>query len=123
MVKNAFVRITVLLLFVFLGIINCSNNPFVFTSDEIEVRISKNIIDISNKLDIPIYYFISERERLALILWGPLSRENNKINPKQNLHLKLEDVFGYKEGKQIVIFYWSGIDPDINTVKSIVADT
>ncbi|NIR47313.1 hypothetical protein GWO43_02410 [candidate division KSB1 bacterium] len=116
-------QIILLVLFVCLGIINCSDNPVEFKSEEIEGKVSKNKLTISNKIDKPNYYFVVERESAVHINWAPISNDENKINPQQNKQLDLNDVYGFQDGKQIIIYYWSVVDPDAQAIKNIVVDT
>ncbi|NIS22906.1 hypothetical protein GWN42_09385 [candidate division KSB1 bacterium] len=57
------------------------------------------------------------------INWAPISNDENKINPQQNKQLDLNDVYGFQDGKQIIIYYWSVVDPDAQAIKNIVVDT
>ena len=124
-------HLTFLVIFICSGIISCSDNAVDFKSDEIEGEVSKNRLTIINKLDNPIYYFVVERETARTIDWGPLSTDENKINPQQNKQIELNDVHGYQKWKQRIIYYWSVVYPDPSvglvgdwkSIKSIVVDT
>ncbi len=122
-------QIKTLMIFVCLGMIGCSENPVHFKSDEIQGNVSKNKLTIINKIDNPIYYTVFERETAAHINWAPISNDENKINPQQNKQIDLNGVYGFQEGKQIIIYYWSAANPDIGlvgdpkSIKSIVVDT
>ncbi len=122
-------QITILVIFVCLGIISCSDNPVHFKSDEIQGNVSKNKLTIINKIDSPIYYTVFERETATRINWALVSNDENKINPQQNKQIDLNGVYGFQKGKQIIIYYWSAADPDIGlvgdpqSIKSIIVDT
>ena len=118
--------ITQIILFIFFvcpGIISCSKNSVEFESKEIDVTVSKNRLVIFNKIYKPIYHFVVERETAALINWAPISDDKNKISPVQSVEIYLNDVLGYQDGMQIIIYYWSVTNPETETIKSIVVDT
>lgn len=118
---RAISQITISVLFVWLAIISCSDNPLAFKSDEIDVLVSKNKMTIINKTENPIFYFVVERETAAAINWVPISSSENEIIPQQNKQLNLNDVFGFKAGRQIIVYYWS--DPNPQSIKNIVVNT
>lgn len=106
-----------------LGTLGCSDNPVDFRSDEIEGQITKEYLIIFNKLDKPVYHFIVERGMAALISWAPVSSGENRINPNRTKEIVLKDIYGYKKGKQLIVFYWSTEHPGQESIKSIIVDT
>lgn len=123
MFKGKFGRSAILGFTLCLAIISCSHNPADFESNEIAVVVSKKDLTIINKLKKPIYYFAFSPLAGADRDWTPYSSDENKINPRQNKKLNLNDISRYEEGKQIIIYYWSAIEPASSSIKNLVVKT
>ena len=114
---------TFLILLFISFLFGCSDNITESVSNEVSAIVYNNTLEITNYFHQPIYYFVSERTRLAYINWAPISSKSNKIESFKNQQLDVTKLPGYQKGKQIVIIYWSDLYPEDDQMHSIVVDT
>lgn len=101
-------------------LLGCSDNPTAFSSEEIEGKVTEETLEVFNKLDRSIYYFVVERGTAATILWAPTSGEDNEIKRLRSRAIKLDDIFGFEPGKEILFYYWSEQELGSADIKNIV---
>jgi len=78
---------------------------------------------IENGTTSSIYYFAVEQGVSEVINWAPHSSEDNKVKRFSSLSLDNNDVYGFEEGKKVIIYYWSVKDPKLEQIKGIVVNT
>lgn len=101
-------------------LIGCSDGPVAFENDEIEVIAIGKDQRVFNKINRSIFYFVVERETASRLDWIPVSREENEIKARDGKAIPLEDILGYKKGKEVLFYYWSSTDPGSSKINSII---
>lgn len=114
--------LTLLLTFTFSG---CSNGIFGTNSGsgEIQIDLTESSLLVKNEFPEPVYYFVVESGTAAAILWAPTSSEENRINPGQQKEIKFTDIYGYEDEARILFYYWTGENPDQESIMNKSIET
>lgn len=80
----------------------CENEP----SQPVVVSEEAGRIIIRNNSETPVYYAAFESNLLALINWGALCTDNNKVQPSKSSTISVTGSSGVV-GEEIVVFWWS----------------
>lgn len=103
-------------------ITGCSDNPSgVIRTDNVSILKKSESMEVFNTQNEPVYYFTATSGALATILWAPVSSEENEIKARSTREFPYAEIFGYEEASEtnIVFFYWTGQNPDIEEVESV----
>jgi hypothetical protein len=101
----------------------CRNNPFQFTEDGIDFRITEDKIQIENLENRNLYYFTVNRSLLPVIIWIPESTDDNRIGPFQRKEFVITEILGYSEFmEEVSFFYWRSEDPEPGEAVQIVLE-
>lgn len=101
----------------------CSGTFSDFEDDMVEGRVTGSSLIVANTGPVPVYYFVIEREALAMVYWTAQSSEDNKIGARKTRSIPLDEIYGYEKGKELVFFYWTGQNPGAEELTSIVIQT
>ncbi len=112
-------------LFLFLiGVLTgCSDGLLGIGSGEVEAKVNEKELEVHNNLNGSIYYFAVERGTAAVISWAPLSEERNEVKARHTRKISLDDIIGYKKGKEILFYYWAQKEPGSDDIKNMVIQT
>lgn len=100
---------------------SCSDGPFEVDEDQIQSMVAHGELNILNKSDQTIYYFVVDSEVLPVIFWAPKSSDENRLRGFTSKSFPLNEILsGDKESGTVVFFYWQK-EEDISTedIKSI----
>jgi len=86
----------------------------------IVAAVSDGSLRIHNRSDTPVFYFAHSEG--ALIQWHPVSGDENLIGPVKTVSIPLEEVAGFTEGRNILIHYWTELDPTNESVRQILVE-
>tara|TARA_R110002096_G_scaffold237751_1_gene428563 strand:+ start:9951 stop:10301 length:351 start_codon:yes stop_codon:yes gene_type:complete len=100
---------------------SCSN-VFENENDSVYAKFSSNNLVISNGSNEVVYYAVFEQGSLAVIDWVPFSSKENRILPSTSISVKKEDIYAYKDGKKVVLFYWKDTGSAIQNMQQVVID-
>lgn len=78
---------------------------------------------IENGSTSSIYYFAVEQGTSEVINWAPHSSNENKVESFSNLVLDENDIYGFENGKTVIIYYWSVKDPSLDQIESLAVKT
>ncbi len=115
---------TLLLLAAVLFFGSSCSNVFENENDSVDARFSSEYLVISNGLNEAVYYAVFEQGSLAFTDWIPLSTKENRLNPDETIRLKKDDIHFYKEGRKVVVFYWTdtNVDSAYNSMEHVVIE-
>ena len=64
-------------------------------------------IVLINKTGKTIYYAAFEQGVLAIILWAPISRDENRINSGAAKSVPFREIYEFEPGKNFVLYWWT----------------
>jgi len=105
-------------LFTITALSACSN-PIEYEDPSVRVSVGDKALKITNIGFGRIYYFVVDRELLAVIDWGACFRGPSLSN-QESVSILYEDIYGLNEpiksGTEVMVFYWDDSnreDPEI----------
>ncbi len=78
---------------------------------------------IENGFSESVYYAVFDQDVLAVIDWVPVSTEENRLLPDDIRVINQEEIFGYEEGNNIVLFYWRNDEPPYEGFENVIIET
>jgi hypothetical protein len=88
--------------------IHCQKNGTGFSTNGITIRASDHSITITNHNIYPIRFFAVESKTAMLIDWVPAcdTNDQNQIPASESIEIMYEDISGYTENCQIIVYWW-----------------
>ena len=69
-------------------------------------------LQLTNRSDDPVFYFVYERQGAALINWAPcVSQSCPSVAPRAETTVQYSTIGGYAPGKTEVIVWWWRAEP------------
>lgn len=97
-------------------ITGCSReeNPVQVEKKYLNVAITEQTLIVQNRESESVYYFVAEWNEFPNTEWKPFSiSEENEISPNQRTEIRFEEIPGYTENSETLLFYYwykSGIE-------------
>ena len=88
-------------------------------AEEVRAFISDEDLVIRNDLPIDIYYFAIDQASLPYVDWFPDVGDYNRIDSRSSIVKDVKELFSYKAGETVVVYYW---DENITKIHSIIID-
>ena len=92
-----------------IGFAACSNPVEVSSSDIVSARAEAKVLTITNTSDDPVYYFVADREALALLDWAVCRDPSTckAIAPHSSKRIIYSEIAAYQTGSgSAVVFHW-----------------
>ena len=104
-----------LLIFVFILsglLISCKEDSI--NSAPVSISRIDDKISLINHTEETIYYYLIDRNTLALVLWAPsVSDDQPRLAPRGQARIALESITGYRPDSDTLVFnYWNGVMKD-----------
>lgn len=99
--------VIILLLIVSVGVISCKEDEAF--GDAITITLVDGQLNLLNNTENTLYYFLMDE--LSLAIWAPMvSESQDKLAPRGQARIKLEDVTGYSTStNRVVLYYWQAV--------------
>lgn len=90
-----------------LQLVACSKGVLNTSDDEgLTAQATSNDILVTNRTHEPVYLFMVERNTAARLDWIPGCAENNGLNPGESKYFAYENIFGYSENCEVIVYWW-----------------
>lgn len=101
---------------------SCSDNTTGVSSNGVNAQLGDQHLQITNTASSPVYYFVVDQDVAARILWAPTSEERNRIRPRENRNIALDDIYGYQDDGNIIVYFWRNENPENAHIENILIE-
>ena len=79
-------------------------------------------LKITNHSEVPVHYFVLERDFAATANWAKTCTDQNKITAGSSAEISFANLSGYKTDAEVLVYWWTDCSTQDN-VKTLLIST